>query len=68
MVTPSGVTLHAKGEVAELTPMAQWLRERELFAVLRAIPFFRQYILRRAYTFWKLVRSKRRPALCSATA
>ena len=55
-VTPTGVTLHAKGQPAELTPMTQWLRERELFGLLRSIPFFRQYILRRAFDLWKTVR------------
>lgn len=55
-VTPTGVTLHAKGQPAELVPMTQWLRERELFALLRSIPFFNQYIVRRAYSLWKAVR------------
>ena len=38
-----------------LTPMSQWVRERELYELFRQIPFFHQYILRRAFSFWKTV-------------
>ena len=55
-VTPTGVTQYAKGQASEMTPMADWLRERELFSLLRSIPFFNQYILRRAYNAWKAAR------------
>ena len=55
-VTPTGVTQYAKGQASEMTSMADWLRERELFGLLRSIPFFNQYILRRAYNAWKAAR------------
>ena len=56
-VTPTGVTQYTKGQPSEMTAMADWLHERELFSLLRSIPFFNQYILRRAYNMWKAVRT-----------
>ena len=54
-ITPTGVTLHAKGQTAELTPMSDWIREREVYELIRKIPFFQQYIICRAYRLWKTV-------------
>ncbi|KAK9807207.1 hypothetical protein WJX73_008905 [Symbiochloris irregularis] len=51
-VTMTGVVHVCCGQPTELTPLATFVRQRTLFRVLRSIPFYKHFIVRRALQRW----------------
>ena len=49
----SGVVHVRPGVVSEFSPLGAWIRDASVFALLRQMPFFRHYLARKMFTFWK---------------
>lgn len=53
-VTSSGATLvRAGGAGGEFTPLGDWMRDGSVFALMRQMRFFREYLTKKAFTFWR---------------
>ena len=53
-VTSSGATLvQAGGGGGEFTPLGDWMRDGSVFALMRQMRFFREYLTKKAFTFWR---------------
>eukprot|EP00884_Botryococcus_braunii_P021647 jgi/Botrbrau1/8166/Bobra.357_2s0012.1 len=51
-MSASGVLLIRKGAESEFIPLGQWFREKSLFSLLSCLPFFKHYIIARAFKRW----------------
>ena len=53
-VTSSGATLvRAGGAGGEFTPLGDWMRDASVFSLMRQMRFFREYLVRKAFAFWR---------------
>ena len=53
-VTSSGATLvHAGGAGGEFTPLGDWMRDASVFSLMRQMRFFREYLIKKAFNFWR---------------
>jgi dynein heavy chain len=53
-VTSSGATLvYADGAGGEFTPLGDWMRDASVFALMRQMRFFREYLIKKAFNFWR---------------
>lgn len=52
-ISAAGVVHVVPGEVAEFTPLGEWLRERTLYGLLRRLLFFRRFRERKTFGAWR---------------
>jgi dynein heavy chain len=55
-MSATGVMHIRKGSQAEFTPLADWVRERSMFDLIRQIGYFKKYLTGRAFSRWHQVR------------
>ena len=52
-MSAAGIVHMIPNETSDCTPLSSWIRQRMLFKILRNIPFYKFYLHRKAFTFWK---------------
>eukprot|EP00820_Chromera_velia_P012914 Cvel_5294.t1-p1 / transcript=Cvel_5294.t1 / gene=Cvel_5294 / organism=Chromera_velia_CCMP2878 / gene_product=Dynein heavy chain 6, axonemal, putative / transcript_product=Dynein heavy chain 6, axonemal, putative / location=Cvel_scaffold245:107-19496(-) / protein_length=4503 / sequence_SO=supercontig / SO=protein_coding / is_pseudo=false len=65
-LSTQGVSATLQDGKTETTPLADFIRERELFWKLRRIPVFRDFHKWRPFRIWKLVRSRQKMSHAAA--
>ena len=58
MISPAAVTCITGGAHSDITPLGEWDRERAAFDRLCRLGFFRNFITRRSFTWWRSVRAR----------
>lgn len=51
-MSSSGIVHIKPNSSSDCTNMAEWIRERATFSIIRKIPFFRTFLIRKAYSLW----------------
>jgi hypothetical protein len=70
LLSQEGITSCSPSGSQEFTPLSHWLRERSLFAHIKAIPFFAKFRLWRSLRLWHagVVHRRRRIVMVSLAA